>query len=270
MRKLIYNKYLITNLIVGSIILKSFFFFAYSSGITGKTKKNGQGCTCHGNDPTSTVNVSISGPQILSPGAKGTYSLTITGGPLVRAGTNIAVSSGTLNVVPGSGLQKIGDELTHTSPKAPQAGVVSFDFELTAPNTPGVVTLYANGNSVNFNGSSGGDAWNYATNFTINVTTTSVEKENLHLGNFELYQNYPNPFNPSTVFSYKLIKDGFVTLKIYDLFSKEVATLVNEHQREGKYEIVFEPNKYNLASGTYFYVMDVNGIKDSRKFIYLK
>lgn len=84
MGKFLYNKFLITNLLVGFIVLSSFFFFAYSSGITQKTKKNGQGCTCHGSSPNNSVNVVISGPQILSPGTKGTYQVSISGGPLMR------------------------------------------------------------------------------------------------------------------------------------------------------------------------------------------
>ncbi len=270
MKKLFHNKYMLTNLFVGFVILSSFFFYAYSSGITGKTKKNGQGCTCHGNNPVVSVNVSISGPQMLSPGEKGTYRLTISGGPLSRAGANIAVSSGTLNVITGSGLQKIGDELTHSSPKAPQGGVVTFDFELTAPNSPGDITIYATGNSVNFDRSNGGDAWNHATNYVVNVSTTTVEKDRIQIKDFELYQNYPNPFNPSTILSYNLNKDGFVNLKVYDLFGKEITTLVNEYQKEGKHEIEFDAVKFNLSSGTYFYTIDFNGKKETRKFVYLR
>lgn len=270
MRRLFYNKYKLTYFFVGLIILSSFFFFAYSSGITGKTRKNGTGCDCHGSSPTTTVSVNISGPQTLSPGSKGTYRVTISGGPLVRAGTNIAASSGELSAVQGSGLQKIGSELTHSSPKAPQGGVVTFDFEFTAPSNPGTVTLYANGNSVNFNGSSSGDQWNFATDFSITISTTSVENEITQIKDFELYQNYPNPFNPSTTISYNLANDGFVTLKIYDLVGKEITTLINNFQTKGRYDIQFEADKFNLSSGTYFYVLDVNGKSEIRKFIYLR
>lgn len=134
MRRLLHNKFFNSNLVVYFIILSSLLFYAYSSGVTGKTRKNGNGCTCHGSSPTSSVEVSISGPNLLSPGQKATYRVSISGGPLVRAGVNIAASSGTLSPI-GSDLQKIGDELTHTSPKAPVGGVVTFDFEFTAPKT---------------------------------------------------------------------------------------------------------------------------------------
>lgn len=270
MKSFIHNKYLLSHFFVGFIVISSFFFFANSSGVTGKTRKNGQGCNCHGNNPTSSVNVVISGPTSLSPGTKGTYRVSISGGPLVRAGTNIAASNGTLSVIQNSGLQKIGDELTHTSPKAPSGGVVTFDFEFTAPNSPGTVTIFASGNSVNFNGNSNGDQWNFANNFTIDVTTTSVENEELPIKDFELKQNFPNPFNPSTRIFYSLNKDGFVQLKVFDLMGRIISTLVNEYQQKGEYEIDFDANRFNLATGTYFYSLEMNGKKDFKKFVYIR
>ncbi|MCX8057631.1 MAG: T9SS type A sorting domain-containing protein [Ignavibacteria bacterium] len=270
MKKLFYNKFFLSNLFVGLIVLTSFLFYSYSSGITGTTRKNGTGCDCHGISPTTSVNVSITGPQTLSPGGKATYRLSISGGPLSRAGTNIAASSGTLTVLTGSGLKKVGDELTHTSPKTPVSGVVTFDFEYTAPNSPGTVTLYANGNSVNNNGSTSGDQWNYATNFVIQVTTTSVKPELSEIKNFELKQNFPNPFNPNTTISYSLNKDGFVTLQVFDLLGKEIAVLKNEFQKAGEYEVLFDASNYDLHSGTYFYKLTLDGFSDVRKFVYLK
>ncbi|MGB9665233.1 MAG: choice-of-anchor V domain-containing protein [Ignavibacteria bacterium] len=270
MKRFLQNKYYLTNLFVSFVLLASFLFYGYSSGITQKTRKNGQGCNCHGSSPSTAVNVTISGPNSLTPGSKGIYRVSISGGPLVRAGTNIAASSGELSIVQGSGLQKIGDELTHTSPKAPSGGVVTFDFEFTAPNSTGQVTLYAIGNSVNFNGSTSGDQWNFANDFIINVGTTSVENEKFPVKEFELYQNYPNPFNPSTKISYKLNKDGFTKLTIINLFGEEVVKLVDEFQREGLYEIDFDADRLNFSSGTYFYKLESNGLSDIRKLVYLK
>ncbi len=269
MKKILQNKFLISPLIVLLITLTSFLFYGYSTGITGKTRKNGDGCNCHGSNPTTSVNVTISGPNTLLPGQKATYRVSISGGPLVRAGTNIAASSGELSPVQGSGLQKIVDELTHTSPKAPSGGVVSFDFEFTAPNTQGNVTLYANGNSVNFNGTSNGDQWNYAANYQVLVQTTSVDDEK-PVTNFVLYQNYPNPFNPNTTISYKLNKSSFITLKIFNVFGEEITTLLNEFQSEGLYELEFDASKYNLSAGTYLYVLKSNSEQSIKKFVYLK
>ncbi|KAF0151918.1 MAG: peptidase M28 [Ignavibacteria bacterium] len=72
---------------------------------------------------------------------------------------------------------------------------------------------------------------------------------------FKLNQNYPNPFNPSTVISYRISEPSHVTLKVYDVLGREVATLVDEHKQPGSYKIVFNPASSikNPASGIYFY-----------------
>jgi hypothetical protein len=92
--------------------------------------------------------------------------------------------------------------------------------------------------------------------------------------NYNLAQNYPNPFNPSTKIKYQIPEDGIVTLKIYDILGKEVATLVNEQKTIGRYEINFDAS--NLASGVYIYRIQVNdpaggtGFTSSKKMLLLK
>ncbi|MDR3609232.1 MAG: T9SS type A sorting domain-containing protein, partial [Ignavibacteriaceae bacterium] len=136
--------------------------------------KNGSGCTCHSSINTA-VTVTITGPSSLSVNTAGTYTLTITGGPLAAGGCDIAASSGTLATV-NSDLQLLSGELTQVSPKSASSGSVTFQFSYTAPATTGNQTLYATGISVNSNNSSSGDAWNNAPNFTVSVTAvTPVE-----------------------------------------------------------------------------------------------
>ena len=71
--------------------------------------------------------------------------------------------------------------------------------------------------------------------------------------NFGLFQNYPNPFNPATNIQFILNNREFVTLKIFDVLGKEIATLINEEKAAGKYEIKFDASKFRLSSGVYFY-----------------
>ena len=254
------------------ILSFSVLLYAYSSGITGVTKKSSNpGCICHGPNPSSDVIVTINGPDTLTLNQTANYSITISGGPLIAAGTDIAASNGTLAPV-SSDLRIQNSELTHELPKASANGVVTFDFTYTAPSVPGEQTIYANGNSVNFNGQFTGDKWNFAPNKIILVSVpTGVENE-LNIYAYNLEQNYPNPFNPSTKIRYSIPHNEFVSLKVYDLQGKEVATLVSEEKAPGNYEVAFNTKHIssNLASGLYFYVLNAGNFSAAKKFILLK
>ena len=84
---------------------------------------------------------------------------------------------------------------------------------------------------------------------------TAVEE--MGTNDFSLRQNYPNPFEQSTMISYQLPGNGFVSLKIYDVMGKEVASLVNSEQPEGAYNIQFDAA--DLDSGVYYYTLRYNG-----------
>ena len=73
---------------------------------------------------------------------------------------------------------------------------------------------------------------------------------------FELMQNYPNPFNPTTVISYQISAVSNVSLKVYDILGREVATLVNEEKEAGTYNA--EWNAIGIPSGVYFYHLNVH------------
>ncbi len=85
---------------------------------------------------------------------------------------------------------------------------------------------------------------------------------------FELLQNYPNPFNPSTYIEYRLPRQSYVTLKVYDVLGREVATLVDEVQGAGTYRVKFENSQ--ISSGVYFYVLRAGGFVDVKKMMLLK
>lgn len=80
--------------------------------------------------------------------------------------------------------------------------------------------------------------------------------------------NYPNPFNPTTTINYQLPENGFVTIKVYDVLGKEVATLVNENKSAGYYQINFDASR--LTSGVYIYTINVNGFAQSKKMLLMK
>jgi len=121
---------------------------------------------------------------------------------------------------------------------------------------------------------------------------TSIKngKENLPI-EFILFQNYPNPFNPTTTIQFVIpspsidgrenLKDFsstrsprndnvWVTLKVYDILGREVATLVDELKQPGTYNSQFSIRNSQLPSGVYFYTLRAGNFIKTKKMIFLK
>jgi hypothetical protein len=107
-------------------------------------------------------------------------------------------------------------------------------------------------------------------NLTLNnLVFTGVKNEPASVvKSFGLEQNYPNPFNPGTSIMYQVSKEGLVSIKVYDLVGREVATLVNEVKHAGSYSTQW--NAAGMCSGIYFYKMQANSFSMIRKMILLK
>ena len=101
------------------------------------------------------------------------------------------------------------------------------------------------------------------------VTNTSI-KSNMHdiPVLFSLYQNYPNPFNPTTTFSFALPIESFVSLKVFDIMGREVATIVSEELSAGTYTRQW--NVLNISSGIYFYRLQAGSFTETKKLILLR
>ena len=82
------------------------------------------------------------------------------------------------------------------------------------------------------------------------------------------FQNYPNPFNPTTAISYQLSAVSHVTLKVYDVLGREVATLVNEKQDAGTHVVTFDGS--HLSSGVYFYRITAGTFIATKKLVLMK
>ncbi len=100
-----------------------------------------------------------------------------------------------------------------------------------------------------------------------NTIITEVEDINQPFS-YSLEQNYPNPFNPSTTIEYSIPQNGFVTIKVFNVLGKEVATLVNEQVMAGKHKIDFDAT--GLNSGVYFYKIESGNFVETKKMILLK
>ncbi|MEO8513071.1 MAG: M12 family metallo-peptidase [Ignavibacteria bacterium] len=134
-------------------------------------------------------------------------------------------------------------------------------FANTRANNNGTIMSYChlNGN-INFNRGFGllpGDTirLRYSQALCIDNPINSSEAPLL----FALKQNYPNPFNPSTSIRFALPQDGFVSLKVYDAAGREVASLINgQFYAIGEFSYNFDASSFNMASGVYFYKLNVN------------
>lgn len=109
----------------------------------------------------------------------------------------------------------------------------------------------------------------YVDNLSFDNPITSVDEGRVPLPkNFALMQNYPNPFNPMTTIKYSVSEISLVTIKVYNVLGKEVATLLDEEKSPGDYAIKFNAN--DLPSGIYYYQMRTNSFKDTKKLILIK
>ena len=85
---------------------------------------------------------------------------------------------------------------------------------------------------------------------------------------FRLQQNYPNPFNPRTTIRFAIPQRSHVTLALYDILGRNVATLVDERLRPGEYNVVLDASA--LASGVYVYRIQAGEFVRSMKLMLLK
>jgi hypothetical protein len=83
-----------------------------------------------------------------------------------------------------------------------------------------------------------------------------------------LLENYPNPFKDQTNIRYNLWEKGFISLKVYTLDGKEVATLLHESQEAGLHQSIFNSN--GLESGVYYYRLQCGDSYETRRLVLLK
>ncbi len=108
--------------------------------------------------------------------------------------------------------------------------------------------------------------------FTDNVIPIGIQPISNEIPKtFSLSQNYPNPFNPSTKIKFDVPARRWISnikLIIYDILGNEVATLVNQQIKAGSYEVVWDASNY--SSGIYFYTLQADNFKQTKKLVLLK
>lgn len=102
-----------------------------------------------------------------------------------------------------------------------------------------------------------------------NTTIIGVNTVNSEVPSaFALSQNYPNPFNPVTNINFSIPKSSFITLKVFDMLSREVSSLVNEQMTAGNYKVDWNAN--SSSSGIYFYTITAGDYKETKKMMLIK
>jgi len=129
-------------------------------------------------------------------------------------------------------------------------------------------TAYASGKAVHARiMGSGGTLWNVSID-TSEGTSNVGNISGIAPNEYKLEQNYPNPFNPTTNIKYQIAKNSFVTLKVFDVLGKEIATVVNGYRKAGYYETNWDASQY--PSGMYFYKLISGDFSETKKLILVK
>ncbi len=134
-------------------------------------------------------------------------------------------------------------------------------YNITGHGSFGYPVIDANGDVVWADGS-----WIYMAS----RSATSINRHNELPESYVLSQNYPNPFNPATCIHFSLPQAGNVTLKIYDVLGKEIATLKNGFLPAGDHSVEFKADGFGLQSGVYFYRLQVNNFVETKKMVLVK
>lgn len=99
--------------------------------------------------------------------------------------------------------------------------------------------------------------------------TVGVDEEIPSL--LSLEQNYPNPFSESTVISFKLIEMTEISLRVYDVYGRQVASIHDREQiRAGKHTRVFHPEEHGLSPGMYYFSLESNNRTMKKKMIFVR
>lgn len=261
-----------------TVLLISEYAMTWSGGKTGQTSKtgSGNGCTCHCASGNASTSVTVTTGATSFEGGQ-TYTFTVSvnssDGNHSHAGFNAAVNGGTLNVGGDATVQKIGDELTHTGPKALNA---SWSFNWTAPMSAGQVTMYVTANAVNNDGGNGGgncsDKWNHATNFTMNVTvpnrSIALTRSSIAFGNVRLGQTKQDTL--------RIVSNGDASLTVSSSAMKQTTpysaspTGTNRQLTVGTQEvntITFNPSSAGTFVDTFVVNSNASTAADQRKTV---
>jgi hypothetical protein len=201
------------------------------------------------------VETTIRGPGITTSNNQGIWARNPLGQylPVVQKGNRVEVQPGVMRTV-NSVTLAVGD---------PDSYSTGTDGRSTVFNYTREVAFYASflDNAVTVNAVCAADA---------RSIFTDVEESSLPFA-FSLHQNFPNPFNPSTKIKFTIPSvetRHSVSLRVYDVLGREVATLVNENLQPGSYKVTFDAT--GLASGVYFYRLQAGEFTQTNRMMLMR
>jgi hypothetical protein len=109
---------------------------------------------------------------------------------------------------------------------------------------------------------------NYQDGFFAGVSEPGLASGKPLPAQFILAPNYPNPFNPNTTISFSISRPALVSLTVWNVLGQKVATLVDGHQEAGIHNVSFNGSEF--SSGVYFYRLEADGFKTTRKMVLMK
>jgi hypothetical protein len=259
-----------------TLLLISTLTFAHANytGYSGAPGSKGTcASSCHGG---SGGTITVTGfPATYQPMT--TYTIVVAhngGSPIVNfnASTRLGSSTSTAGTFTAGTNAATYSVTAENGVHASGNNVDNITFQWTSPSSAtNQVTLYVAGLQGNVNGA------NSEISLTANPASTSAVNDPGGLpSSFNLSQNYPNPFNPTTSINFNIPVKSFITLKIFDISGKEVATLFNGEKDAGTYQVQW--NADGFPSGIYFYKLEANNsqanlpsnFSNTKKLILLK
>jgi len=200
------------------------------------------------------IEASIRGPGITTANNLGIWARNHLGEyvPVVQKGNRVEVEPGVMRTV-NSVTLAVGD---------PDSYSTGTDGRSTVFNYTREVAFYASflDNAVVLNAVCAAELQSLFTDVQENSSRLPFA--------FSLHQNYPNPFNPSTRIEYRIANKEHITLKVFDVLGREVATLVDEIKDPGEHAVTFDAA--TLSSGVYFYRLQAGSFHDTKKLILAK
>jgi hypothetical protein len=242
------------------------FSHASYRGYSGAPGSSGKcASSCHGSGTGSIVLTGV--PTSYQPLKTYTIGVKHTSGSAIYD-FNLSTRKGTTTTFAGTltaGTNAASYSAAETGMRLSSSGKDSAVIQWTAPEAgTGSVNFYLAG----LQGSKSGQ--NTSLTLSSSELLTAIGYDPIQKYRFNLEQNYPNPFNPLTVINYQLPSTSSVCIKIYDMLGKDIATVVDEEQQAGNYQIQFSTQQYHLSSGVYWYELRAGTFQSIKKMILTK